>query len=237
MPVIDDFMSQYLMQFDFYQEAARICAQKCDTALQQNGIRAIVTFRAKSLYKLRLKLNSRDIEKKYATVREIRDDIPDLAGVRIALYFPGDAIETDRLLQSLFNVQKVKNFPQDSPSSRYIKRFTGYGARHYRINLLADSLSGQTRFSNALIEIQVASVLMHAWAEVEHDLVYKPLSGSLSDDEYAILDELNGMVLAGEISLERLQNAARQRISKSDLRFNNHYELAAYIYDTIIKAL
>jgi len=79
----------------------------------------------------------------------------------------------------------------------------------------------------------VASVLIHAWAEVEHDLVYKPTSGKLSEDEYAILDELNGLVLAGEISLERLQRAAKLRIDKMVGKFNNHYELAAYIYDRI----
>ncbi len=48
---------------------------------------------------------------------------------------------------------------------------------------------------------------MHSWAEVEHDLVYKPINGKLSDEEYAILDEINGLVLSGEIALERLQKA------------------------------
>ena len=37
----------------------------------------------------------------------------------------------------------------------------------------------QQKYAAARIEIQVASVLMHAWSEVEHDLVYKPLSGCL----------------------------------------------------------
>jgi ppGpp synthetase/RelA/SpoT-type nucleotidyltranferase len=37
-----------------------------------------------------------------------------------------------------------------------------------------------------MVEIQVASVLMHAWAEVEHDLVYKPVDQEpLSDAELA----------------------------------------------------
>lgn len=55
---------------------------------------------------------------------------------------------------------------------------------------------------------------MHAWSEVEHDLVYKPLNGTLSEEELAILDELNGLVLAGEIALERLQIAGTARILK-----------------------
>ena len=68
----------------------------------------------------------------------------------------------------------------------------------------ASLTDAQKRYADARIEIQVASLLMHAWSEVEHDLVYKPLQGGLSTDEYAILDELNGLVERGEIALERL---------------------------------
>lgn len=90
--------------------------------------------------------------------------------------------------------------------------------------------ASSSRYAEAPIEIQVASVLIHAWAEVEHDLVYKPMSGQLSDEEYAILDELNGLVLAGEIALERLQYAGEARLLVTEDHFSNHYELAAYIY-------
>ena len=38
----------------------------------------------------------------------------------------------------------------------------------------------QKQYATAKIEVQVGSVLMHAWAEVEHDLIYKPESGELS---------------------------------------------------------
>ena len=51
---------------------------------------------------------------------------------------------------------------------------------------------------------------MHAWSEVEHDLIYKPMQGTLSEEELAILDELNGLVLTGEIALERLQAAGNE---------------------------
>jgi len=79
----------------------------------------------------------------------------------------------------------------------------------------------------------VASVLMHAWSEVEHDLVYKPYQGQLSEDEYAILDELNGMVMAGEIALERLQRAGAVRVTSQGRTFANHYELAAYLLSAL----
>src|SRR5262249_30897797 len=124
----------------------------------------------------------------------------------------------------------AKEFPAQSSPPTYSKRFSGYWATHYRVQLRESSLNdAQKRYAEARIEIQVASVLMHAWAEVEHDLVYKPLQGNLSQDEYAILDELNGLVIAGEIALERLQRAGEARVASTGRLFNNHYELATYL--------
>lgn len=70
---------------------------------------------------------------------------------------------------------------------------------------------------------------MHAWSEVEHDLIYKPVAGNLSEDEYAILDQLNGLVHAGEIALERLQKAGQRRVGYGGGVFANHYDLANFL--------
>lgn len=75
---------------------------------------------------------------------------------------------------------------------------------------------------------------MHAWSEVEHDLVYKPFSGELSREELAILDEINGLVLSGEIALERLQSAMAER-TKQRKDITNKYELTNYLLNTLDK--
>lgn len=231
--VIEQFIQQYHREYDYYSQAAKICANQSESKLESSGIRAIVTFRAKRPDRLEDKLIKRNKDKNYKTVEEIYDDIVDLAGVRIALYFPGDIQEVDKIIHANFNVKKVKEFPEQNKVQEG-KTFIGYKAKHYRVKLREDKLGGsEKRFSNALVEIQIASVLMHGWAEVEHDLVYKPLSGGLSEDELAILDELNGLVLTSEIALERLQRAFKRRVEIEDKEFNNHFELAAYIYDVI----
>ena len=46
----------------------------------------------------------------------------------------------------------------------------------------------QKKYESARIEIQVASLIMHAWSEVEHDLIYKPMQGTLSEEELSILE-------------------------------------------------
>ena len=78
---------------------------------------------------------------------------------------------------------------------------------------------------------------MHAWSEVNHDLAYKPLQGELSVEEYSILDELNGLVMAGEIALERLQRAGEARVAAEGRVFRSHYDLAAHLLNAAGTAL
>jgi len=232
LDLVSDFIKRYGKEFDFYEQACRLAAQLIDSNLQSAGVRAIVTSRAKSIRPLEAKVRHRQVKKQYDSIERIYEDVADLAGVRVALYFPGQRKEVNSFIKSLFTIiEEPKEFPDKAPSS-YMKRFSGYGATHYRVQIKEENLtSSQIRFSNAKIEIQVASVLMHAWSEVEHDLVYKPMQGTLSEDEYAILDELNGLVLAGEIALERLQRAMERRVSEHGRKYSTHYDLAASLVD------
>lgn len=234
MDLVNQFIENYRKKYTFYENAGRLAAKQLETALQSAGIRAIVTSRAKNPGRLKYKTFHRNAEREtpYKNMREIYDDMFDLAGVRVSLYFPGDRDKADALISDLFTVMEKKQFPEQSKTPTYNKRFSGYWANHYRVHISEENISpNQKKYVQARIEIQVASVLMHAWSEVEHDLVYKPLQGTLSDEELAILDELNGLVLAGEIALERLQNAGNERIRNKNAEFGSQYELASYLYN------
>lgn len=232
--VIDDFIRRYRKEFDFYQEVSRLVEEQCASDLEAAGIRAIVTYRAKRPDSLLRKLRQRAEHTPYSSVEEVYADIHDLAGVRIALYFPADRENVGKILRQRFVLlSEPKEFPDQAVRPAYHKRFSGYWATHYRLRLNDSTVpETQKRYADAKVEVQVASVLMHAWAEVEHDLVYKPAAGALSADEYAALDEINGLVLTGEIALERLQRALERRVERGGAAFSNHYELAAYLYDT-----
>lgn len=231
--LVGQFIEQYRREYDFFEQASRLAHSQLETALASSGIRAIVTYRAKRPDRLERKLLQRLPEKNYQCIGDIYNDIVDFSGVRVALYFPAERSEVDKVIHSIFSlIGRPKQFPENSKPT-YEKRFSGYWATHYRVRLKDVSLhEPQKRYLDAAIEIQVASVLMHSWSEVEHDLVYKPLEGTLSDDEYAILDELNGLVLSGEIALERLQRAIEKRVAKEGTRFTSHFELASFILQT-----
>src|SRR5690606_3192277 len=145
----------------------------------------IVSFRAKKPERLQDKLLKRNEKKNYKSISQIYDDIVDLAGIRVSLYFPSERELLDEIINEIFEVKLKKDFPDNTHIPKYTKRFSGYWATHYRVQLKEHNLT--TRYQNTLAEIQVASVLMHAWSEVEHDLVYKPYSGELSKEELAIL--------------------------------------------------
>lgn len=233
MNIIDKFLEQYNKQYDFYTEIARIGNRKLEVELANRGIKAIVSYRAKSPERLKEKLTKRIEEKKYKKIQAIYDDIIDLAGVRVALYFPSDRELLEEIVADLFEIKKKKKFPVSSHNPKYTKRFSGYWATHYRVKL-RNTNKEHKRYLNTQFEIQIASVLMHAWAEVEHDLVYKPLSGSLAEEELAILDQINGLVLSGEIALEQLQKAITKRTKKSK-EISDKYELTNYIVNSLGK--
>lgn len=230
MPHISTFLDGYKRQQDFYEKLSEIVGKKLEQALKVQGIKAIVTHRAKKLDSLKEKIEKRNSKKKYQSVKEIEDDIVDLAGIRVALYFPSDREVVDSIINELFDIKQKKVFPDSNQKPNLKKRFSGYWANHYR-GILKKEESNK-RFWDSLFEIQVASVLMHAWSEVEHDLLYKPMNGEPSEDEVQILDEINGLVIAGEIALERLQKIIADKVKSANVA-KDAYELKTFIGENL----
>jgi ppGpp synthetase/RelA/SpoT-type nucleotidyltranferase len=85
MDLIAQFIARYRKEFDFYDQASRLAAQKLEETLQSAGIRSMVTFRAKSFARLEDKVRQRDKTKSYRDVDAIYIDLVDLAGVRVDL--------------------------------------------------------------------------------------------------------------------------------------------------------
>src|SRR6476661_4886361 len=112
MGIIEDFVARYRKEFDYYDQVARLVAQILEGNLQAAGIRSMVTARAKSAARLEAKIRQRSKAKDYQTVEAIEDDIVDLAGVRVALYFPAERAQVDTLVRDLFSVGSSKEFPE-----------------------------------------------------------------------------------------------------------------------------
>ena len=243
---IETFMDQFEKDRPAYEEHCHRAEQMVDGLIKQKGIMGIVTSRVKDPERLREKLIKRDQEgRNYQTPEDIARDITDLMGIRVALYFPGDAQKIAGLLTPQFEIVLSKEFParvdefdeyRDQGFIAYKRRvypgyderrFDGYCAIHHHIRFAHGE--GESPEFNPIIEIQVASLLMHAWSEVEHDLAYKNKMGKVSREEYEVLDEINGLVLAGEIALRRLDRLSRKRIEQENSPIASHYILQTYL--------
>jgi ppGpp synthetase/RelA/SpoT-type nucleotidyltranferase len=195
--VIEHFLQQYERQRRLYAKAADVVREEITMACAQRGIRAAVTARAKSAESLRAKLLKRDALRPYAGVRDILNDIKDMAGVRVALYFP---IDQDQMAEVIYSLYEQSRPPKHFPEDRELGEPADYEATHYAV-----------KYAGLVVEIQVASALMYAYAEVSHDLIYKPRMGQLTPEEYQLLDELKAIVSAGEDTVTQLQEGLKSR--------------------------
>ncbi|KAJ4413818.1 hypothetical protein N0V82_008312 [Gnomoniopsis sp. IMI 355080] len=95
------------------------------------------------------------------------------------------------------NPEMNTSFP-DSP-------FGGYRATHVVIRHRQDFDPHVRGDDTTNIEVQIGSIIMHAWSDIEHDILYKPShTGKASPDVIRMLGLINGIVMTGEVALQQL---------------------------------
>lgn len=194
------------------------------------------------------------------------DALHDFGGMRISLYFPGDLEKVAEIINNNFTVIRRVDKGDKAPVNtqglrerlallqkpgisedttagsevfaRSMRTFTGYKATHFIVKLKDEfiPLGKSDPWQDVVIEIQVGTLVMHVWSEIEHDMIYKPLDSQgerVSEDEQRILDLINGIVLTGEAALRQLEastsNRMNERARSDELEASSHYELATWI--------
>lgn len=138
-------------------------------ASESLGIHSI-TYRTKDPDHLREKLLRP--QKTYSVLT----DVTDLLGLRVITYFESDVDRVVAALRREFRVSDVHSV--DKRKEQDVTSF-GYASVHLVCQLSTERLNlpEYKPFAEMLCEIQVRSILQHAWAEIEHDLGYKASHG------------------------------------------------------------
>ncbi len=168
--------SGYQKERDFYVSLANEVQRLIRECLNRRSIRVqSVDARAKEVDSFKLKAASpSDHDPEVPKYQDPLREIDDLAGVRIIAFFPRslDAIET--MIGEEFDI-----FERSDKGAALLEegRF-GYQSIHYLVTLkdTRTQLGEYARFSRAIVELQVRTILQHAWAEIEHDIQYKSAS-------------------------------------------------------------
>jgi ppGpp synthetase/RelA/SpoT-type nucleotidyltranferase len=215
MPLSDETIisavKRYSREFDCYEKLSKFVANKCEREIvRANTLRAGVTSRAKAPIKLQGKLQRKyRLESGLNTVDQALDRVSDLAGVRISTYLEADR---DRVVQE---IMKLFDGPNGSGVEVQKKDNPGkfYRATHCQVVLKKDDIDEpNSNLEGLSCEIQVCSLLAHVWNELEHDLVYKPTTGTLSDRENESLIILGNLTLSGDVVIKQLFDANAERV-------------------------
>ena len=98
----------------------------------------------------------------------------DLLGVRVITYFPDEVDTFANALMPEFEVVEVVDRRQAEDPRQF-----GYASLHCTVRLdpARRTHLEYRRFADCVLELQIRSILQHAWAEIEHDLGYKTSKG------------------------------------------------------------
>lgn len=138
--------------------------------LEAEGFDAQVTFRVKTVDSFTEKIRRKKSEgKDYDNPLE---EITDIVGVRIIAYYLADVIKIGELIKKEFQIDHENSL--DKSELLESNQF-GYLSVHY-IALLSYPRKDAAEwkiFSDIKSEIQIRTILQHAWAEIDHKLRYK----------------------------------------------------------------
>lgn len=102
------------------------------------------------------------LRKNYLSIEEIHD----ICGIRIICIYRDDIDKIALLLKNALDVHHIEDKRCDNGYS-----LDGYHALHYIVN---NNIEFDDYYlDNLKYEIQIKSILQHAWAEVAHDIIYK----------------------------------------------------------------
>ncbi len=167
---------EYLKIRPYYEQLCEVAKTILKEALSQRAIKIqSIEGRAKtaeSFGRKATKPSEIDPQKpKYANPIE---EIKDLAGVRIVAFFPSALDEIDKVIAQEFEILERS----DKGERLIVEGQFGYNSVHYLVSFSKSraALPEYERFSQSVWEIQVRTVLQHAWAEIEHDIQYKSTS-------------------------------------------------------------
>jgi putative GTP pyrophosphokinase len=94
--------------------------------------------------------------------------ITDLIGIRIVCPFIEDIYAIENIIKEKFDVAEVER-----KGSQYSFKEFGYESLHLLIKIPENIIEKRGKCDCDIAEIQIRTILQDAWAEVEHELVYK----------------------------------------------------------------
>jgi ppGpp synthetase/RelA/SpoT-type nucleotidyltranferase len=98
------------------------------------------------------------------------EEMEDICGIRLISYFPSEVEEIKEIIETEFDVLEIINKDNRNAPTQF-----GYRSQHYILKIKKEWAKTPhfKGLEDLKFEMQIRTVLMHAWAEIEHKLAYK----------------------------------------------------------------
>ncbi|GGB44213.1 GTP pyrophosphokinase [Flexivirga endophytica] len=166
--VVSAARREYAVQFPRIERAADDAVELIAGVLDDAGLNYLtVDGRAKTVASFAEKA-AREVDGEPLYVDPMRE-IGDTIGVRVITYVRRDVDAVVQLLGAETEVLDDRDLGVETASEG---RF-GYASRHLQVRIHDEDRAEHPELADRLIQVQIRTVLQHAWAEFEHDIRYK----------------------------------------------------------------
>lgn len=158
-------------RFEQYSESLKSLLK---TLIENEGV---------SIHTLEVRVKDRQsLEQKIARKSKYKNinEITDVVGVRVITHYSNDVDKVAKIIEREFTIDWNNSI--DKRKTIEHDRF-GYLSLHYIVTHIKKrcSLAEYSNHRDLKAEIQIRSILQHAWAEIEHDIGYKSNIGLPAD--------------------------------------------------------
>ncbi|WP_312282556.1 hypothetical protein [Pseudescherichia sp.] len=179
-----------------------------ESLLKQNNIQYLsVESRTKPIVDINEKISRKSYKKPI-------EQLTDISGVRVILYLEEDVNKVSEIIRNTFNVDAENS---SDNTQRLSTDKIGYRSTHFVCDIGHDrsNIAEYSSYIDLKFEIQVRTILQHAWANLTHDRVYK-LGNKLPENIQRKVNLYSGMLEVVDIGFSEIVkevNAYRQNLS------------------------
>lgn len=217
LPPRDELEQRYREQSDTYDKVLFELHRRMRTALKNCGLRSTIKYRVKSFesyYAKLLRIVRSNPDRRTPLV------VGDMIALRVVCPFLEDVALAERCIRSQFQVSEV-----DRKGAEFSVREFGYESIHCLVNVPDDLLESFHLAAPFECEVQIRTILQDAWAEVEHELVYKAEFTPFDESVQRKLAALNASLSLSDITFQEIRDYQRRLHGELEKRRSSFWDL------------
>ena len=194
-----ELKTQYQDRYEAFTRTLDRFENHVRDTLEAGHLRPTIKARVKSFDSLYAKLVARAGGTESPVVT-----IPDLFGVRVVCPFLEDLSRVESVLKRALEVREVER-----KGSEFSSREFGYESTHLLVTIPETDRGENDLGAEPVCEIQLRTILQDAWAEVEHELVYKADNAPFEEHLKRKLAALNANLTLADIVFQEIRDYHR----------------------------